>query len=126
MQFHFLPLVIGCLVAACALAPGCQNANEEELLNNSPCDTTAVTYTQHIRPILTAHCTRCHTGASAEAGWDLSQYSFLVQMQADAPGLLVGVVEHQTGFQAMPRSGPKLSRCDRDRIRAWIARGLPQ
>jgi len=120
-------LVLVALVGGVSLlSPACQNDNEEDLLRDAPCDTTNVTYNTHIKPILTQNCTRCHTGPTAEAGYDLSVYANVVQLQAQSPGLLQGVIDHESGFQAMPRSAQKLIRCDRDRIRAWIARGMPE
>lgn len=130
MRLRFPRLNAGLLILALCggilgFSPGCQNDNEEVILRESTCDTTGVTYTSHVKNILTQNCTRCHSGPNAEAGHDFSIYANVVALQTNSPGLLQGVIDHQSGFQAMPRSAQKLSVCDRDRIRAWIARGMP-
>ncbi|MBS1600415.1 MAG: hypothetical protein JST75_19455 [Bacteroidetes bacterium] len=96
-------------------------------LNNTctetTCDTTNVTYSASIVPILQSYCTGCHGGSGASAGVDLSVYSgVLAQVQN---GKLWGDVSHSTGYNAMPVGGAMLSSCDLNKISIWIKNGAP-
>jgi hypothetical protein len=85
------------------------------------CDTTNVTYTGTVKPILKTNCYGCHTGAGAPLGIDLSNYN-TVKNVATA-GKLYGVITHSPGFPAMPKGANKLSDCSIARIKAWIDKG---
>ena len=97
-------------------------------LNNSctpgTCDTTAVTYSATIAPILQTYCTGCHSGsAPSGAGIDLSAYAGVVT-QAKS-GKLWGDINHLSGYNAMPLGGAMLSTCELSKIHVWINAGTP-
>ena len=94
-------------------------------LNNScdgNCDTTNVTYSGSIAPIIQNACYGCHSGSSPSGNVLLTNYSqVLTQVQT---GKLLGGVTYTTGFNAMPPTG-ELSACDVNAFKIWVAKGAP-
>lgn len=88
---------------------------------SGPCDTTAVTYSTTVVPILTTNCYACHSGtAAAGAGIKLDNYNS-VMLQVNN-GKLLGAVEQRAGYIPMPQGG-KLQSCDIAKIRTWVRAG---
>ena len=88
------------------------------------CDSTNVTYSNTVVPILTSKCYACHSGtAAAGAGIKLDNYnSVLVQVNN---GRLLGAIEQRAGYSPMPKGSAKLPECDIAKIRVWIRAGAP-
>jgi hypothetical protein len=119
---HFLKIIL-IIIAAGFLLMGCYNDSEEYLypsINNN-CDTTNVTFSATIYPIITESCLNCHQGSSAGGNIDLTGYAN-VKIQADN-GKLIGSVKQTSGFSSMPKGGSKLSDCKIDQIEIWIRKG---
>lgn len=92
-------------------------------LNNSceECDTTAVTYSDVISPIIQNNCQGCHSGSFPSGGITLTNHA---EIQAYAlTGALEGVVNHESGYVAMPYNQPQLPSCQLDQIRIWVEEG---
>lgn len=87
------------------------------------CDTTQVTYTTYIRPLMQTYCTGCHSGSSPSGGIGLTTHAEVVAVAAT--GALYGAMAHETGYAAMPQGGDKLSACRIDQVAAWIRAGTP-
>jgi hypothetical protein len=85
-------------------------------------DTTNVTYSGPIVPLITAKCKGCHSGTSPEGGLDFSTWSTLNMVALD--GRLNGSVGHQNGYEAMPPGG-MLPQCETDMIAIWVRAGAP-
>jgi hypothetical protein len=115
--------LIGCLLFIAFSQSSCYYDNHELLNPSSSCDTTTVTYSGTVNPILTANCTGCHSGANAPNGVKLDAYNF-VKIQA-GNGFLVGVITHASGFSPMPKNGNMLSDCSIAKIKKWVAAGAP-
>ncbi|MVN74974.1 hypothetical protein GO988_01400 [Hymenobacter sp. HMF4947] len=113
--------------AACLLG-ACASQNGEDLYAASPlpapsCDPGPVTYALTVAPLLQQQCTRCHNSTQLASGLNLSLYA---QVKAVATnGSLLGTVNHDPGFPAMPQGGAKLSDCDIGHLRQWVAAGAP-
>ncbi|BAV10375.1 hypothetical protein FLA_6437 [Filimonas lacunae] len=84
----------------------------------SSCDTANMQYAANVVPILKASCTSCHGSAG---GISLGTYA-QVKAQVDN-GALIGSITHASGYVAMPYNRSKLSDCEINTIKAWIARG---
>ncbi|WP_158559193.1 c-type cytochrome [Deminuibacter soli] len=119
-------------VAACALAwlvTGCAKTNETELKNEGnggdttivTCDTVNSKYSTAVQPILQANCYSCHANGNVNGGVTLGSYANVKQQATN--GNLIGVITHASGYPAMPEGAPKLSDCDINKIRSWIANG---
>ena len=91
---------------------------------NTNCDTANSQYLADVVPILTSNCYRCHgtTTNSGSSGIVIEGYSNL-KPYAES-GTLVGVITHATGFPPMPQDGGKLSDCNINIIKSWIANGI--
>jgi hypothetical protein len=113
-----------------SLASGLQSCyydTEEELYPADPnavCDTTNVTYSAAVKPILQQNCASCHSGGiSASGGVDMEDFN---QVQTVAlNGKLVGTISHASGFKPMPQGGNKLPDCAIAKIKKWADSGAP-
>ena len=100
----------------------CYYDNEEALyptLNNT-CDTTNVTYSATIAPILNNNCTGCHGGSIPSGGILLTNFAN-VQTVASS-GLLMNALKGN-GVPLMPLSG-SLSSCNITQFQIWIRNGM--
>ncbi len=88
------------------------------------CDTTSVTYSASIVPILNANCNVCHAGTAVNGGGiNLDTYTGASTQAKN--GRMLGAVQHHSGFSAMPKGGSMLSDCDIAKIRIWTSAGAP-
>lgn len=84
------------------------------------CDTTNVTFSGSISPLLQSKCNGCHGNSNPGGGVILTNYSG-VQAVANN-GKLLSSVEHTSAFP-MPKNGSKLPDCEISMIRIWINAG---
>ncbi len=91
--------------------------DDSEGSNAGECNVLNTSYEETIIPILQDHCIGCHNSISPAAGYDYSDYDHLIRSVAD--GSLLGTVERQVGFSAMPPDNP-LDNCAVRKIKAWI------
>ena len=131
MTLTFLPRLAASAAVVALLLSGCTYRNAEAELPapsppggpNSPpaCDTTAVSYSRTLEPLLAQSCVGCHNAARPAA--DLNLQSF-AQVQASARnGDLVGVIGHLPGYSPMPKNGPQLSACELTKLKKWVREG---
>lgn len=85
------------------------------------CSTTNMKYSGEIKSIIDANCVGCHGASSPSGGVSLVTYDNVKNVGATK---LAGVVNHSSGFKAMPPTS-KMSQCNIDKIQAWIAAGFP-
>jgi hypothetical protein len=93
---------------------------------NANCDTTNITYSSSVIPIVRSHCYSCHGASkfnSLGANINLEGYSNLTIPANN--GTLMKSIEHQAGASPMPKNASKLSDCDITTIRLWINSGSP-
>lgn len=88
------------------------------------CDTTTVSYSQVIRPLIEANaCIGCHaTAHSGNRNVELATYDGVARVarSGQLKGSLTGI-----GYVLMPQGGPRLDQCTIDQFTAWIDRGAP-
>jgi mono/diheme cytochrome c family protein len=107
----------------------CNYDNEESLYGkpSSVCDTTNVTYSKSVQPIIQTWCLACHSNQQvaqgAGGGNHLEGYSNLRIFALN--GRLLGAVEHLPGYSPMPKYSNKLNSCDLAKIRIWVNKGAP-
>ncbi|MEO5584012.1 MAG: hypothetical protein ABIQ75_01030 [Flavobacteriales bacterium] len=90
----------------------------------SACDTSNVTYSGTIAPMVQARCQGCHSGATPQGGLNFTSWQVLNGVAMD--GRLAGAIQHQYPFASMPPSGPILPQCRIDQFLIWINAGAPQ
>ena len=92
--------------------------------NGNNCDTVNMEYLADVVPILQNNCYRCHgsNSNSGSLGIVLEGYNN-IKPYAES-GTLIGVITHAQGFVPMPQDASKLSDCNINKIRSWIANGI--
>jgi len=117
------------IISLLAILAGCYYDNEEELYPNVPdCDTTNVTYSGTIWPIISSNCTSCHSGSAPQGNRHLDDYASIsaaALVPAGQPGSLYGAISHHPDNSPMPKNGTKLSDCKIAQVKAWIDAGVP-
>jgi hypothetical protein len=114
---YLLPLAVLLLLLA---AQGCYYDNEEYLYPNSFCDTSAVTYTSTIAPLVQANCAvpGCHVPGGTGPG-DFTSYIGVKAKVDNGSFRAVTIVN-----KSMPPSGP-LSNCEQQQLSTWLDTGAP-
>ncbi len=102
---------------------GCYYDKEATLYPNAVCDSTNVTYSLKIAPIIQEHCLSCHAQSSSLGGGVVLEGYDNLKSYANG-GLLVGTISYAIGFTAMPASG-KMSDCNIALIKKWVDAGAP-
>ena len=100
----------------------CYYDNEEALypaLSNS-CDTTNVTFSGTIVPILKNNCYSCHYNANAAFGANIHLEGY-TNVVTNSAKVIVSI--KQTGTYPMPKSG-KLKNCSITQFDIWIRNGM--
>ncbi len=105
-----------------SVLPGCYYDNEEYLYPDTFCDTSAVTWSGTIEPLIQSNCAipGCHVPGGQSPS--LTSYTAVKAIADD--GKLRGVVINGTPY-FMPPSG-KLPACDQNHLQAWLDAGAPQ
>jgi hypothetical protein len=83
------------------------------------CDTTAITFSGKIQPVLNAACIGCHNANNASGGHNLSTHAGVLA----SGSRLLGSVKHSSGYSAMPKNAPKLNDCQILIIEMWLQNG---
>jgi uncharacterized membrane protein len=104
---------------------GCYWENEETLFPESMgCDTTAVTFSGDVLPVMTDHCFTCHSNLNAPEfayGITLEDYEDI----AASAQLILGAISHQQGYPPMPKGKEQLDSCTILTFEAWVKAGSP-
>ena len=109
-------------VGMLVLLSSCYYDVAEELYPEKPvCDTTNVSFTDHVFPIINTNCTSCHGGQAPAGNIRLENYNDI--SAAANNGSLLGVIRHEQGWSPMPKGGGKLNDCDITKIEIWANQG---
>ena len=72
----------------------------------------------------------CHDANTKSDNVDLSNYDGVkaaaLNTSKQNTSLLLGAINHQSGFTEMPENAAKLSDCTVEKITAWINDGAPE
>lgn len=106
------------------LISACYNDNEEDLYPQQvTCDTSNVTYSITILPVIQGNCNVCHSSASPSGGVITDNYTGLSIVALN--GKLWGTINWDQGYSHMPQYSSKLSDCNLKKIKIWIDAGAP-
>jgi hypothetical protein len=100
----------------------CYYDNEEALypqLSNT-CDTTNVTFSGTIVPVLSNNCYSCHSNNTSSFGGNIRLQSY-ADVVANSAKVIVAI--KQTGAKPMPPNG-KLKACSISQFDIWIRNGM--
>jgi hypothetical protein len=109
-----------------AIFAGCYYDNEEQLYPklDQVCDTTGVTFSKSVQPILQTNCLGCHSATeNAASGGIINLEDFTVVKVLVDGGNLFGAITHNPLNSQMPKSGAKLDTCSITKIKIWIDKG---
>jgi hypothetical protein len=104
------------------LLPSCYFDKEETLYPFQKCDTTHVTYSQTIAPIISANCLVCHYAGNPLSSVILDTWPN-VQVYV-SNGKLIPSIDH-TGPFPMPKGGSMLDDCTIQKMKRWVTNGAP-
>ncbi|KAA5536215.1 hypothetical protein F0919_00690 [Taibaiella lutea] len=112
----------------------CTNESKENIIpdnSGNGCDTTNITYTGYVKSVMDGSCATagCHDAATKSDGIDLSNYASVKGVALTTEhntSLLLGVINHNDNFTAMPENAAKLSDCTINKITAWVNAGAPE
>jgi hypothetical protein len=102
---------------------GCYYDDEETLYPQTACDTSNITYSLTVNPVLQSNCSQCHNSVSPSGGIDLASYDAVVA--AVNTGRVLGAINHETGYSPMPKNADKLGDCQIAQVTKWIDLGMP-
>ena len=110
---------------------GCYNDKYDKLypvIAAAICDTTTITYSHDILPIISSNCyspgNGCHDAAGASnSGYDYTNFTVLQTNALD--GWIVSDINYTPtrGHNNMPKDAPQLSACDINKITRWVNQG---
>lgn len=87
-----------------------------------PCDTSNVTYSNTIQPILENNCYTCHNADDASSiGGNIVLDNY--QAVEEKATRMLNAVQHAEGYSNMPKGQPKLDECTIAKIRIWVEEG---
>jgi len=100
--------------------------NSIEDLDPSRCDTTGVTYSGYVEPLISESCAYagCHLGNFAAAQLDLSEYDQVKSVVDN--GKLQDRINRAAGDPLLMPSTGKLAPCQITKIEAWIEAGAQE
>jgi|WetSurMetagenome_2_1015567.scaffolds.fasta_scaffold87165_2 hypothetical protein len=103
----------------------CEYDNAETLYPPAPCDTTMVTYSLTIAPIISLNCLSpdCHGGTAQTSGIPMEGYDNLKVVVDNQR--LIGALRWQNSYSFMPKNTTALVECDIEKIERWVLNGAP-
>lgn len=105
------------------IATWIEEGAQNTVCDDGACDTSNVTYSGGVAPILSTYCYGCHAGSSPQGNVNYNTYSGVKATVTN--GKLLGSIQHASGYIAMPQNGNKLPACKISIIQAWIDAGAP-
>lgn len=105
---------------------GCYYDKEDKLykyVNANICDTSSVTFSGSILPLMNDKCNSCHGGSIPSGSVKLDTYDGTKIVALN--GHLAGSIKHLSGYSAMPQGTAMLSSCEIRKVDIWIAAGAP-
>ena len=85
------------------------------------CDTSSVTFTGQIWPMMETYCTGCHSASSPGGGIVIAGYDDMVALAGN--GSLMGSIRWESSYAKMP-TNQMLSECNINLLQKWIDDGF--
>jgi hypothetical protein len=113
------------MIIVTAMLASCYYDNEEALYPsyNTLCDTSNVTFSGTVAPLLAGNCLSCHSNSSASGfGGNIRLEDYAdVKVRAAA---VAGSIKHAGGFSPMPKNGGKMKECSIRQFDIWVRKGM--
>jgi len=126
---NILKMLMVAAGAAFLLLGSCYYDSEEYLygkpgLENCG-DTTVLTYSGGVQPILSKNCYSCHSNAAAsDMGGGIRLQDYADVKIKTSNGSLYSTITHNPSYSPMPKGGQKLPDCNIRTIKKWIDAGM--
>lgn len=112
------------VVVLVLLFQGCYYDKSDLVYPSAACDTTGVTYSQTIKPLVGNYCLACHGSNNySSLGGNLNLDGYNNLSSAVKSGVLLKSIKHEAGASPMPKNSPQLSECHIAQIEKWISSG---
>jgi hypothetical protein len=113
------------IMAIAAMMGGCYYDNEEQLYPklDQSCDTTGVSFSKSVLPILQTNCYGCHSTSQSASNGNVDVEDFVHLKQVVGNGKFYGSIVHNPLNSPMPKGGAKLDTCSISKIKIWISKG---
>jgi hypothetical protein len=114
-------------VVVVLLPASCYYDSEEALYPSlsSGCDTTGVTFSGKISPMLANNCLSCHSNATAAGAGNGIRLENYADVKSRAAAV-AGSIKHTGTYSPMPKNGGKLNACLINQFDIWIRTGMPE
>jgi len=113
------------LIGLVAVLAACYYDVEEELYPPTTCQSENMSYQNNIVPILERNCYVCHSKVAGPSNGNVIIEGYPELITYVDSGQLMGAINHQPGFSAMPKDASMLLDCDIAKIESWITAGAP-
>ena len=87
------------------------------------CDTTSVTFSGQVWPMMESYCTGCHSASAPGGGIVIADYADMVALAEN--GSLMGSIRWESAYAKMP-TNQMLSECNISVLQKWIDDGFPE
>ena len=103
----------------------CYYDNEEALYPSlsSSCDTSNVTFSGSIAPMLSNNCLSCHSNATAPSFGNNIYLEDYTDLRKNATAV-AGSIKHTGNYSPMPKNGGKLKDCLIWQFDIWVRNGM--
>ncbi|MEQ8323965.1 MAG: hypothetical protein RIC15_00160 [Vicingaceae bacterium] len=95
----------------------------EEELYPVGCDTSSVSYSNDVVPVLVSSCYSCHAGAAPTGGASFDDHASLTSVMGRTSAQFFCRIKFESGCNPMPQGGNKLSDCSILKLETWYANG---
>jgi hypothetical protein len=121
-----LSYLLAFIVTLLLFTVSCYYDNEESLypVISSTCDTTNVTFSGKIVPMLSNNCLSCHSNATAPGLGNGIPLENFADVRARAAAIS-GSINHTGSHSPMPKNGGKLNACLITQFDIWVRSGTP-
>ena len=102
---------------------GCYYDNKTELYPYQYCDTSKVTYSTFVRPMIINGCGSCHSGTSPSGKILLTTWQQISYCAKS--GKLYGSLSGDIKYKQMPQGSARWTSCELQKLNKWIKKGTP-
>ncbi|MFT5511739.1 MAG: hypothetical protein ACI8SE_000132 [Bacteroidia bacterium] len=120
-------ILIGSITACLLILHSCKDDKPTPSTNNQPqklCDSLNISYNTHIKTTIDANCNTAYCHAQGTGGFMLGTYNEV--KTAAKKATFLGAIKHESGFEAMPKGGAKLSDEIIQQLECWEKTGFKE
>ena len=118
---RILPFLLILSAGALVTSMGCSKQSADKIA--PPCDTTNVSYSNQIVPIMEQYCYGCHGNGNTGGSGGINLNTYVNLKFYANNGYLVGNITYASGYPGMPYGKPAMPNCEVNTIIAWVHQG---